>query len=396
MESSAAVRTSEGVPGGPGSRLHRGGGLWPPPQDQKPRSRPQVTRRRRNCRLPSCSTRPSSAATGRSRARRQRLAVEPDPALGELAPRLRPGAPEERRDQPRAGARPRRRGHRGLLDLRRQLVGDEHAVEAPPRPRRPRPPVEARDQRARERALRVARPTRPRARAGPSSSEYHAASAASGMRSVLPYISAGGSVIPMWLPSDFDIFCTPSMPVSSGMVSTTCGALPVRALDRAAHQQVERLVGPAELDVGARSPPSRSPGAPGRAARAARSARRRRSAWRSRRARAAARPSDGARAGTGPPSTCPATRSCSRTSSASSGQHLAGLVARTCARCASISSRRQHGPRGRAPARVAHARGVVADDEDDGVAGVLELAQLAAAPRCGRGGGPARSGRGRA
>ena len=26
----------------------------------------------------------------------------------------------------------------------------------------------------------------------------------------LPYISAGGSLMPMQLPSDFDIFCTPS------------------------------------------------------------------------------------------------------------------------------------------------------------------------------------------
>ena len=34
-------------------------------------------------------------------------------------------------------------------------------------------------------------------------------------------------------------------------------------------------------------------------------------------------------------------------------------------------------PRRRAPARVAHARGVVADDQHDGVAAVLELAQLA-------------------
>ena len=36
----------------------------------------------------------------------------------------------------------------------------------------------------------------------------------------------------------------------------------------------------------------------------------------------------------------------------------------------------EHRPGGRAPARVAHARGVVADDQDDGVAEVLELAQL--------------------
>ena len=37
---------------------------------------------------------------------------------------------------------------------------------------------------------------------------------------------------------------------------------------------------------------------------------------------------------------------------------------------------REHGPRRRAPGGVAHARGVVADDQHDDVAGVLELAQL--------------------
>jgi hypothetical protein len=30
----------------------------------------------------------------------------------------------------------------------------------------------------------------------------------------------------MWLPSDLDIFCTPSSPVSSGIVSTTWGSCP--------------------------------------------------------------------------------------------------------------------------------------------------------------------------
>ena len=43
---------------------------------------------------------------------------------------------------------------------------------------------------------------------------------------------------------------------------------------------------------------------------------------------------------------------------------------------ASISSPVRHGPRGRAAARVPDARGVVADDQHDRVAGVLELAQL--------------------
>ena len=86
--------------------------------------------------------------------------------------------------------------------------------------------VEPRHERARERALGVARAElRPAART-PSSSEYHGAISSSGIRSVLPYISSGGSVTPIALPNDFDIFCTPSSPVSSGSVSTICGAWP--------------------------------------------------------------------------------------------------------------------------------------------------------------------------
>jgi hypothetical protein len=60
----------------------------------------------------------------------------------------------------------------------------------------------------------------------PSSSSYHWSSALSGTDSVLPYISPAGSVIPMWLPIDLDIFCTPSVPGRSGMVSTICGGWP--------------------------------------------------------------------------------------------------------------------------------------------------------------------------
>src|SRR4051794_32514055 len=52
----------------------------------------------------------------------------------------------------------------------------------------------------------------------PSSSSYHCPSALSGSDSVLPYISPGGSVIPMSLPSDFDILCTPSSPGRIGIV----------------------------------------------------------------------------------------------------------------------------------------------------------------------------------
>ena len=51
-------------------------------------------------------------------------------------------------------------------------------------------------------------------------------SSSSGIRSVLPYISPGGSVIPIWLPNDFDILRVPSSPFSSGIVSTIWGFWP--------------------------------------------------------------------------------------------------------------------------------------------------------------------------
>ncbi len=43
---------------------------------------------------------------------------------------------------------------------------------------------------------------------------------------ILPNISRGGSSMPMVLPSDFDIFCTPSRPSRMGMVRTTWGGWP--------------------------------------------------------------------------------------------------------------------------------------------------------------------------
>ena len=65
-----------------------------------------------------------------------------------------------------------------------------------------------------------------------------------------------------------------------------------------------------------------------------------------------------------------------RTSSRSSvGEHLARLF-HVRARVRVDLLAREHGPGRRAPARVAHAGGVVADDQHHRVAGVLELAQL--------------------
>ena len=104
---------------------------------------------------------------------------------------------------------------------------DEHAVERRlGRRGRRLGAVEARHERARERALGVARADVRRAARRPSSRSYQDSQRRVGERSVLPYISSGGSVIPMWLPSDLDIFCTPSVPGSSGIVSTTCGGWP--------------------------------------------------------------------------------------------------------------------------------------------------------------------------
>ena len=113
----------------------------------------------------------------------------------------------------------------------------------------------------------------------------------------LAVLSSGGSVTPMWLPSDFDIFSTPSMPGRIGIVRIDLLGLAVGALDVAAEQQVEGLVGPAELDVGVGSPPSRSPAAADTAVSSTEiGSRARRSAWRSRRARGSAPRSRRARA----------------------------------------------------------------------------------------------------
>ena len=57
------------------------------------------------------------------------------------------------------------------------------------------------------------------------------------------------------------------------------------------------------------------------------------------------------------------------------GEHLGRLV-EVGLRRARRSPRREHRPGGRAPGRVADARRVVADDQDDGVPEVLELAEL--------------------
>ena len=72
---------------------------------------------------------------------------------------------------------------------------------------------------------------------------------ASGIESSLPYMSFGASVRPMALSSDFDIFCTPSVPFEDREREADLRLLSRSLLQRAAHEQVERLVRPAQLDV---------------------------------------------------------------------------------------------------------------------------------------------------
>ena len=66
----------------------------------------------------------------------------------------------------------------------------------------------------------------------------------------LPKISSGGSLMPTWLPSDFDIFSTPSRPTRSGRRHDALRGQAVAPHQLAADEEVEELVGAAELDVG--------------------------------------------------------------------------------------------------------------------------------------------------
>ena len=102
------------------------------------------------------------------------------------------------------------------------------------------------------------------------------------------------------------------------------------------------------------------------------------SAWRSRRARAAARrwscARSPSRSAIGMSSHSLLRRTSRRSGSAS---RIRSACSWKVAAFASISSLGEHRAQRRAPGRVAHARRVVADDQHDPVAGVLELAQLA-------------------
>ncbi len=352
----------------------------------------------RKRRLPTCRTRPSSSSAGTSRSSVRHLAVEPHAALLEQPARLRARAPERLGDQrPAGGPASAGRTASSAHVLGHLVARRRSGRSAPRRPRAASAPWKRVHERPRERALGVARRRRPRAPARPSSSANHAAIASSGSDIVLPNISSGGSVTPTWLPSDLDIFSAPSMPGQDRHRQDRLLGLAVGALDVAAEQQVEGLVGAAELDVGLDRPPSRSPAAADRAARAPRSARARaKRLAKSSRSRIWATVATRARrkrSSAGMSSHSPLRRTSS--SSGSSTQHLAGLLAVGRALRVDLLAR-EHGPRRGAPAGVPHARGVVADDQHDLVAEVLELAQLAAARPCGRGGCRAPSGPSRA
>ena len=132
--------------------------------------------------------------------------------------------PNSRRDQLRKVHAPLARA-RGLLDLLRQLARHEHALEAAAAASAASAPWK-RSTSARASACLASRGETSAGGSEPSSRSYHWRQRRIRDDSVLPYIWSGGSVIPMWLPTDLDIFCTPSVPGSSGIVSTDCGGWP--------------------------------------------------------------------------------------------------------------------------------------------------------------------------
>ncbi len=206
----------------------------------------------------------------------------------------------------------------------------------------------------------------------------YSAIASSGIAIVLPYISCGGSVTPIWLPSDLDILRCPSVPDQDRHRQDRLLGLAVGALDVAPEQKVELLVGAAELDVGAHrhrviALQQRVEQLEHRDRLAAPT-----SVWRSRRARAAA----------------PTVVVRTRPSSSTIGMSSHSLLRRTSRRSGSASRILQrlllegrgvgvdllgaeHRAQARASRGIPDAGGVVADDQHDAVPGVLELAQLA-------------------
>ena len=86
--------------------------------------------------------------------------------------------------------------------------------------------MEALHERARERVLGVARRRAGRRALAPRAASNHVSIASSGSDSVRPYISPGASVMPMWLPTDFDIFSAPSTPGQDRHGQHACSGWP--------------------------------------------------------------------------------------------------------------------------------------------------------------------------
>ena len=276
--------------------------------DRHGRSRPSQPR---EAALADLQDAPSSARPRHVRsAHDARRRAAPRPGRAAAAPRSARRR-RRRRAAPAGGPRRRRRTRRSATSSGARCSTRTRSKCASA-PLRRLGAVEARDDRPRERALGVARRRRPRAAAlERRSRSNHVAIASSGTRSVLAVHLLGrlgdADVVAQRLRH---LLARRRCPAGSACVRTTCSGLPVGALDVAAEQQVELLVGAAELDVGAHRHRVVALQQRIEQLEHARSARAPRSAWRSRRARAAARRSSCARGGTGPPSACRATRRC--------------------------------------------------------------------------------------
>ena len=159
----------------------------------------------------------------------QLLVAQPDAALVDQPARLRARDPEHLRDQRRqvdgavvAGeARPPRSAPARRAATNTRSNSRSACAAASSR-------VQPGDELPRQRALGVARRRAPRAASarGRAAAGSTRSIASSGIAIVLPYISCGASVTPMWLPSDFDILRRPSMPTRIGIVRIACSGWP--------------------------------------------------------------------------------------------------------------------------------------------------------------------------
>ena len=232
-------------------------------------SRPVASAKRR---FPTWSTLPASSAAGRSSvAGSTRLAVDADRSLVDQPARLAAADPEAVADQGRQVD-----GLGAVESVLGDVVGDP-AVAGGPGRSGPPPPPRSRRRRSDRRSAARARAWPPsgggrrraaRRAAAPSTDRARRRGRSSACRRSPPAGSVDADVVAERLAH---------LPDAVGAGQDRHGhhdlrALPERALDVAAEEQVELLVGAAELEVGLRPRPSRSPAAPGRAARASRSA----------------------------------------------------------------------------------------------------------------------------